>query len=293
MQFDLVSASDTNVGSSNTDNKMVEKSSAGTFIFKTPQQQQQQPPPLAVADTSPPALEPLTVVVKKKRQKQQNPRSSPPRPQIVVHKEDPRWIWVATFYGGFVAALLIAMLFVAGSHFEVIRITVPRGSGHKSSATFFYPVLVSPPENYDTTSAPLPLVNNAAVTRPLLSSLRSTFAHHHHAGYPCLCMHHLKVPGQQRYRVCAVYDAKMLEGMFVVINPRIIGNGNKTGVYEESSLSCPSASVSTARQRHHTIFLEWDTEGDVLYTVLHGIPAVCMQLALDEMQQGNKHCGGK
>lgn len=100
-------------------------------------------------------------------------------------------------------------------------------------------------------------------------------------GAKCLCAHHLRI-GAEPLRVCQV-------GKILMINPTMIGNSKSESFYKETSVSCKEPSITS--KRHSTIVLEWyDTsEQDVMYSKFSGGEALCMQLALDEME-GDKHC---
>lgn len=155
----------------------------------------------------------------------------------------------------------------------------------------FYPLWV---KHHDTTSVPLSL--SELYAKPLISSLEASFrAHMGHADaqYACLCMHHLIFPASTigQARVCGVYNRRAPAAeMYLLVNPSIIGASNTTDSYNEASVSCPIQKTSPTR-RHRQIVLEWtDPETrDVMFSRFSGMAAVCMQLAIDEMN-GNKHC---
>jgi hypothetical protein len=142
---------------------------------------------------------------------------------------------------------------------------------------------------HDTRSINLDLHQDYA--RPLLASLESSFYAHlsKSTAYACLCMHHLtassaavvKPPGQ--FRICAVHN-RYMDRVHLMINPRIVGHGNKTDLYEESYASAPMKRFQNVPRYRH-VFIQWsDVEtGDDLTLQLNHMQAVCMQVALDEM----------
>lgn len=127
--------------------------------------------------------------------------------------------------------------------------------------------------------------------------------------YPCLCMHHLqsvsfpsfsldsyalqlngKLNGYRSYQVCGVTTTA--KEVLLLVNPRLQGRGNETDAYTERSVSCPAGSVQR-RHRFRTIFLEWldvSSSTQTMWARFEGRVAACLQLALDEMLQGEKHC---
>lgn len=160
----------------------------------------------------------------------------------------------------------------------------PGGAGRARAASFA--ILTAA---HDTRSIDLDLRQNYA--RPLLASLESSFYTHlsKSTAYACLCMHHMsaasaavaKPPGQ--FRICAVYN-RYMDRVHLMINPRIVGHGNKTDLYEESYASAPAKRFQNVPRYRH-VFIQWsDIEtGDDLTLQLNHMQAVCMQVALDEM----------
>jgi peptide deformylase len=150
-----------------------------------------------------------------------------------------------------------------------------------------YPLRVDPPPHATKSE---PLLHSDPGARPLLASLEASFrAHAGTTTAACLCMHHLRAPlGGVQKRVCAIYNG---EQMYLMVNPTLAGRSNATDAYREHSVSCAPASVQH-HKRARIIFLEW-TDPSVGFTEMYarfqGLPAVCMQLALDELD-GNEHC---
>lgn len=145
-------------------------------------------------------------------------------------------------------------------------------------------------EKHDTHSVPIVLHHSYA--RPLVMALEHSFRHHlaHNSVSGCLCMHHLKFPSETLYQLCAIYNQPSNQ-IYLVANPRLIGNTSETTAYKETSVSCPPTLVLN-RNRFNTIMLEWIVPGaksETMYATFKGDEAACMQLALEEME-GNKHC---
>lgn len=175
-------------------------------------------------------------------------------------------------------AVAIGMLFMVGVHLYATHIlTIHR----RPSASAAFPLWIEP---HTTTSHPLNLREPFA--KPLLASLEHSF-YTHLAGsstYACLCMHHLRIqpasPGQ--FQVCAVYN-RYMDKVHVMTNPRMVGHGNATDLYEEQSIA--TQAVRNHVPRFRNVFIEWNdvATGDVLLLQLNGMQAVCMQVALEEM----------
>lgn len=74
-----------------------------------------------------------------------------------------------------------------------------------------------------------------------------------------------------------------------MVNPVMIGNGKAEAFYRETSASCKEP---INNKRFTNIVLEWydPHEQDVLHSKFSNREALCMQLALDEMEGENKHC---
>lgn len=183
------------------------------------------------------------------------------------------WLYFLVLTAGFAVLLYHTQLF--GS---------PGGAGRAQAASFS--ILTAA---HNTRSIDLDLRQNYA--RPLLASLESSFYTHlsKSTAYACLCMHHMsaasaavaKPPGQ--FRICAVFN-RYMDRVHLMINPRIVGHGNKTDLYEESYASAPAKRFQNVPRYRH-VFIQWsDIEtGDDLTLQLNHMQAVCMQVALDEM----------
>lgn len=133
--------------------------------------------------------------------------------------------------------------------------------------------------------------------------------------YPCLCMHHLdpswepdvrsghfsfelvvrdKLHGTHlvsQYQICAIADPATKSFVHLLVNPTLQGRSNETDYYTEHSISCPAGSQQR-HQRFRTIYLEWldVASSQTMWSRFDGPVAACLQLAMDEMQLGDKHC---
>jgi hypothetical protein len=196
-------------------------------------------------------------------------------------KPKSRMDWSAVFFWFYFLALTAGFA-VLLYHAPVFGATGSTGSAQV--AIFTISTLA-----HDTHSIDLDLHQDYA--KPLLASLESSFYAHlsKSSAYACLCMHHLTVtsaaivkpPGQ--FRICAVHN-RYMDRVHLMINPRIIGHGNKTDLYEESYASAPAKRFQNVPRYRH-VFIQWsDVEtGDDLTLQLNHMQAVCMQVALDEM----------
>lgn len=106
-----------------------------------------------------------------------------------------------------------------------------------------------------------------------LSTAQNTFA--------CLCMHHLSVATPLQ-KVCGVYNPYM-QRVHLMTEPKIVGHGELTDLYEERPIT--STMVKMGVKRYRNVFVQWAdaASGDVLTLQLHGMQAVCMQVAVEEM----------
>jgi hypothetical protein len=145
---------------------------------------------------------------------------------------------------------------------------------------------------HDTKSLPLKMRSFGA--RALLASVERSLETHLEASsqYACLCMHHLAdIPGNpQLAQVCGV---KAKDKMLLLVNPELIGYGDTETSYHEASVSCPENSTRSVKRRN-IIAVEWTDTISVtherVFARFSGATSVCLQLALDEMQGGQKHC---
>lgn len=158
---------------------------------------------------------------------------------------------------------------------------------HQSQAPL-YPLWTS---QHNTKSAFLDMTHPYA--RPLVAALEQTFrlTMDLSSVYPCLCMHHVQIDSSTAIplsRVCAVYN-RLLSQLYMMVNPQQIGQSVQKATYSETSVSCKKQAPQSLRHTH--VFLEWtDPETRlVMQSKFSGSAAVCMQLALDEME-GDKHC---
>lgn len=141
---------------------------------------------------------------------------------------------------------------------------------------------------HDTRSAPLDI--HAAVARPLVAYLDDAFdtlMDKRH--YPCLCMHHIMAGtiSNTLYAVCSTVDIRG-----PLVNPTLVGRGNETDYWTESSSACQTLERGQRRARYRTIWLQWHDvpTGQQMFGRFDGAVAACMQLAMDEMSMGNKVC---
>jgi hypothetical protein len=184
---------------------------------------------------------------------------------------------------------LLVVLFIVAAIVAVIGYTTWSQGRQKQDA---HPPIRLWTEHHTTLSAPL-RVNDVeflpamehALGHYLLTSPRT---------FPCLCMHHLRrLP--PTYQVCGVVSPSSMEGaeMLLLVNPHLRGRGNETDYYTERSVSCPDGETQR-RQRYRTIILEWLDVGSATvqttWARFEGPTAACLQLALDEMVLGDKHC---
>jgi len=229
--------------------------------------------------------------VPKKKRERSPPTESPkekPVIQPVVNKTEIGFLVRFVLYG----ALIFSGLFFYGTlsvalhhnaslpsafaHLMAWRLLDTR---HHHTQGYVYPLRT---QQHDTTSIAFDV--HAHYAMPLASTLHASFAHHLQSGvYSCLCMHHLRVPSDQQYALCAVGTHADL-----MANPRIIGTSNETARMTETSLSCTEGSV---RVRHLSVVVAWQCPRtrQHLHARYEGTTAVCLQIALDELK-GKEHC---
>lgn len=185
-------------------------------------------------------------------------------------------------------AALLVVLFIVAAIVAVIGYTT-WSQGRQKQDTPPPPPIRLWTEQHATFSAPLRMNDHEflpamehALGHYLLTSPRT---------FPCLCMHHLRrLP--PTYQVCGVVSSEGAE-MLLLVNPHLQGRGNETDYYIERSVSCPDGETQR-RQRYRTIILEWVDIGSATvqttWARFEGPTAACLQLALDEMVLGDKHC---
>jgi Polypeptide deformylase len=164
-------------------------------------------------------------------------------------------------------------------------------------------------DHHLTTSAPVAM---SRFSRGVMADVEQALGSHllqFPRHYPCLCMHHLKYPwvpisessrnnklelalneaASSLYQVCAIVGTAFDE-VILLVNPQLQGRGNETDEYTEYSVSCKDN--PSRRQRFRTIFLEWvdSSSSQLIWGRFDGSVAACLQLALDEMILGDKHC---
>lgn len=141
---------------------------------------------------------------------------------------------------------------------------------------------------HDTRSAPLDV--HGPLARPLTSYLDEALdALLDKQHYPCLCMHHIMAGAMSStlYQVCSTVDIRG-----PLVNPTLVGRGNETDHWVESSSACQTLERGQRRARYRTIWLQWHDvpTGQQMFGRFDGAVAACMQLAMDEMALGNKVC---
>lgn len=126
--------------------------------------------------------------------------------------------------------------------------------------------------------------STSSVPRHILADLEySLYSHLSSAPntFSCLCMHHLQTNNLPLQKICALYNPYM-ERVHLLTEPRIVGHGELTDLYEERLISADA--VKTNVKRYRTVFVQWSDAGtgDVLTLQLQGMQAVCMQVAVEE-----------
>lgn len=236
--------------------------------------------------------------IKRKRPRSHPPPPPPPQEDLSYYEEEEEERSGLKTLG----ALLVVLFIVAGV-VAVIGYTTWRTSHYSKHKTPLAPLWT---EQHVTLSEPV----NPVYSRALLPDIERILSHYlleSPRHFPCLCMHHLQYPwsleyplsqyalalklnGQPHsYQVCGVASFPTQE-VILLVNPTLQGRGNISDTYTERSVSCPNGSVQQ-RQRFRTIFLEWqDIDEQMVWARFEGPVAACLQLALDEMLLGNKHC---
>ena len=235
----------------------------------------------------------------KKRERSVTPEKkaappSPPPPPPVARLAEVGFIIRLILY----ATLIFGGLFFYGMVSISIShdVSLPRAAAHLFAWQMLTPIAAQPlrikgtvyplyTKQHETDAVNLVLTQHHA--RPLVSSLESSFAHYllSNSLYPCLCMHHMRVPSDQRFALCAASNRDYL---YLMANPTIIGGSNETVLLHETSISCDGP---YHRRRHLTVFVSWECPltKQHLYSRFEGETAMCLQIAHDELQ-GNAHC---
>lgn len=214
---------------------------------------------------------------KHKRRKRRRPkhlRSSPPESTAPTPRI-PDFPWVH------LVVLLVAMICAGGGALWYKESGgAPRGPRGPPAPLWL--------TTHDTRSAPLDV--HSAMARPLVAYLDDalgTLLDPRH--YPCLCMHHVNAGAvsNQLYQVCSTTQ---IAGPLV--NPTLVGRGNETDHWSESSVACQTLERGQRRARYRTIWLHWHDvpTGQQMFGRFDGAVAACLQLAMDEMTLGNKIC---
>jgi len=130
----------------------------------------------------------------------------------------------------------------------------------------------------DTTS--MIFVNNGNGKSP--QEYKKILAHYHH-NHPIVCLHHIDIDDNHKYRIC------LMERIYLLINPSIsITNDNKfIKDISEESISCKN---ETLKKRFHCVNMHWlDENNHQLSGNICGDTAIALQMMMDEFE-GNKHC---
>lgn len=163
----------------------------------------------------------------------------------------------------------------------VLGITVARISSQTKKHAAIYPLFL---EQHDTTSAVCDQ-RVIPVTR-IISQLKSHLRQN--LDYAVLCMHHLKIPTISYMRICVLFNRAMNE-FIPLINPKIIGNSESTGVYNIHSVYCPRDSIVPTELKKR-VTVEWENPaGEKLYSLFDHVVSVMLQIAIDE-QNGEIKC---
>jgi peptide deformylase len=189
----------------------------------------------------------------------------------------------------FVTSVATRVLYHGESVATAVRNVIFVGTNEKHpSQAPLYPLWTS---QHNTKSALLDMTLPYA--RPLVAALEQTFrlTMDLSSVYPCLCMHHVQIDSSTAIplsRVCAIYNRPSSQ-LYMMVNPQQIGQSVQKAAYSETSVSCKKQAPQSLRHTH--VFLEWIDPKTrlVMQSKFSGSAAVCMQLALDEME-GDKHC---
>lgn len=220
---------------------------------------------------------------RRKRHRSKHLRTSPESKarRLVIDPSDPDW-------DPSCCGLLWRMLGIIGLIFVIAAVLMT----YKESVAAPHG-LRGPPAplwltTHDTRSAPLDV--HSAMARSLVAYLDEalgTLLNPLH--YPCLCMHHVNAGAvsNQLYQVCSTTQ---IAGPLV--NPTLVGRGNETDYWSESSAACQTLERGQRRARYRTIWLHWHDvpTGQQMFGRFDGAVAACLQLAMDEMTLGNKVC---
>jgi hypothetical protein len=247
--------------------------------------------------------------VSKNTKTRERPDASPERKKIASPPAAPRIAIpppvASTTEVGFLIRLILYGALIFGGLFFYGTLTValhnqvslPRAAMHLMAWRMLPPVERTPLQikgtvyplhqvPQDTSSVPLDL--SAHHARPLVSSLESSFVHYllSNSMYPCLCMHHMRVPSEKRYSLCAASNRDQL---YMMANLDIIGGSNETALLRETSVACDAP---YNRRRHLSVFVSWECPrtNQRLYSRFEGATAMCLQIAYDELRGGARHC---
>jgi len=127
-------------------------------------------------------------------------------------------------------------------------------------------------------------------TRPLLASLEKEFKIRllENTQYHCLCMHHLQMTNHTQWQICAT-PTPQRDGVYLMVNPRLVGRSNDTMTKLEYSISCATPQFN---ERARVVFVEWtDPKTRTQYEKQFAHErAACLQQSIDEMVLGNRWC---
>ncbi|MBX9636390.1 MAG: peptide deformylase [Nitrosomonas sp.] len=240
-------------------------------------------PPFKVVSPPPPPRSPPPQAAEEEVEEKKEEQQEQPKKKRVLKVEKavhPVWFWF--------------VFFILTVGFSIVGYYAPLVFFSKTTTAAL--VAQKPPTFIINTAAhvtkSVDLDLRSSYAKPLLASLEASFYAHlsSSSAYACLCMHHMKpsiagaaaVPAQ--FKICAVHN-RYMDKVHLMVNPSLVGHGNKTDFYEEVYASDPSKQPKKNVQRYRHVFIRWsDIEtGDELTLQLGFMQAVCMQVALDEM----------
>lgn len=219
--------------------------------------------------------QPTIVAVEPKEEDDSSPASPPPSPPPPPPPPPPQkdafFRWVAAIVIVLAAIVLLDWM-----------VATPRPP---------LPVVAATPRYYqigagrrETTSVPVDmgLPRQRLLARDVIADL-ALHLERYKGTYECLCMHHTDARLENFKRIC------VLRPHLGLVNPKIIGGTEGELTVREHSVRC---AVPCSVARRASIVVEWtDVESlEVFRATLSGRAAVCMQLALDEMEDSHKHC---
>lgn len=187
---------------------------------------------------------------------------------------------VVLFATGIILAFLLGVLVGMTMY---CRTSSP--SNHNTSCGVVYEIESSVVPAKPTSSiVDITTPNDRRLIRDVLHDLTLHLLRDEGGTYECLCMHHLKMGKITPRRICAV---KSRIGM---INPKITGSSSFGDVsVTEHSIFCDNPRKNILRARSVTLAWFDPHTGESHRGNFYGTTAMCLQLALDEMD-GNLTC---